>query len=71
MRFRKHLSLSNLSFATAAMVGTYVLASVYIIKRTLPANACPPQSFDKWLYLAIALAIVSVLTDVFGKESRA
>ncbi|NLO26442.1 MAG: hypothetical protein GX114_09955 [Clostridiales bacterium] len=32
--------------------------------------ACPLQSFDKWYYLVIALAIVSVVTDVFGKESR-
>jgi phosphatidylglycerophosphate synthase len=70
MRLRKYLNLSDLSLAAAAVVGSYVLANVYIIKRTLPANTCPVQSYDKWLYLAIALAIVSFLTDMFDKRSR-
>ncbi|MGI6697120.1 MAG: hypothetical protein GX918_03220 [Clostridiales bacterium] len=40
MRLRKHLNLSDLSLAAAVVVGSYVLANAYIIKRTLPANAC-------------------------------
>jgi uncharacterized membrane protein YdcZ (DUF606 family) len=70
MRLRKYLNLSDLSLAAAVMVGSYVLASAYIIKRTLPANARLVQSIDKLLYLTIALAIVSVLTDMFDKKSR-
>jgi uncharacterized membrane protein YdcZ (DUF606 family) len=64
MRLRKYLNLSDLSLAAAAMVGSYVLANTYIIKRTLPANALPVRSFDIWLYLAIALAILSFLIDM-------
>jgi len=70
MRLRKYLNLSDLSLAAAAVVGSYVLANAYIIKRTLPANAFPAQSLDKWLYLTIALAIASFLADMFDKKSR-
>jgi hypothetical protein len=70
MKFLKLLNLSNLSLAAAAVTGSYVLASTYIIKRSLPANACALQSYDKWIYITIVLAIVSVLTDGLGKKKE-
>jgi hypothetical protein len=71
MKFLKLLNLSNLSLAVAAVIGSYVLASTYIIKRALPANGCLLQSYDKWMYITIVLAIVSVLTDGLGKKRSA
>ncbi len=70
MRFKEYLSLSNISLIGAAIVGSYVLASTYVLKKSLPAGACALQSYDKWLYLAITLAIISVVTDGFGKKSN-
>jgi len=71
MGIKKYFSISNISLMGAAVVGSYVLISTYIVKRSLPAGACPLESYDKWIYLAMALAIISVVTDGLGRKSRA
>jgi hypothetical protein len=69
MSIKKYFSISNISLMGAAAVGSYALIGTYILKRSLPAGACPLASYDKWLYLAMALAIISVVTDGLERKS--
>lgn len=65
--------ISYISYGTlilGAAIGVYVLADIYYLKSRLPAGACPITNNKLFIYIAIALCVISFILSFFEPKSE-
>ena len=62
--------ISNLLLAVGVVISAVVLVKAYVFTPDLPAGACPLTLNRPWLYLSIALLLLSHVLSFFEPGKR-
>lgn len=60
--------ISNLLMAAGVAVAIYVFAEAYLFTGNLAAGSCPLTTNRTWIYISIALLVLSVVFSFFEKR---
>lgn len=70
-KLQKILSVvSNILFGAGAVIGLYVLVKTFLLYKSLPPGVCPIDANRTWMYIAVALLVLSTLLSFFESKKE-
>ena len=66
----KYVKYLNIYFYIVAGFTIYTMARIYLSRRGLPEGACPVESYNTELKLAIGMSIIYFILSFFIKEDK-
>jgi hypothetical protein len=62
--------ISNVLFGAGAVIGLYVLVKTVMLYQSLPPGVCPIDANRTWMYISVALLILSILFSFFEPKKE-
>ena len=64
------LSISNVSFIIALIIGGYGVTRTIMNYINLPPGVCPVENYRIYMYIALGLSLISIVSEMIVKKNE-